>query len=290
MISSVNIGTTLTLLPDARGVYSLKSIDGLATPTYRTTSFVYGGRNGGQVPDQKYGQRMVTFEGGIDEDSCDEHIQARQDFLNAIDFNVNVPVTVNLTNGKSYMLYAKFEQPTLPIEAKKFTDFQLIAIAEDWRLYDVTGGDENSVTILKLVDGGARWLTGSDGAGWRWLVGSGLRWGAGNGATNVVNSGLNYAYPKITITGANQNPTLTNNTTNQQVRINVSTSPGDVIEISTDPAMKYAKLNGGNINGLVQGGAIDFSLAPGDNLVTFNNDNTSGGEATLQWYDSITGI
>lgn len=288
MISSITINDLVTLNTSRPGPFSLNKIDGLATPDYRTTTMLYAGRNGGLVPDQKYGQRMVTMEGGINEDSCDDHIQARQDLLTAISFNQNVPVVVRTYNGDEYLFYAKFEKPELPIEAKTFTDFQLIAIADDWRLFKTMGGEVNQETVYKLVSGGARWLTGSDGAGWRWLTGSGLRWNAGAGAVNIVNSGSTPSSPIITITGANQNPIVRNTTTGEQIQVLVTTGASDVIEIDT--TLRSTKLNGGNINALVAPGSTYFDLQPGDNLITLTNNNVSGGQALIEWYDAVTGL
>jgi phage-related protein len=288
MIKSITINNLITLQPNRVGIFSLKNVDGIATPKYRTTSLIYAGKNGGEVPDQKYGQRLVTFEGGINEDNCSDHLQARQDLLSAISFNVNVPILITTSNDDVYLMYAKFEEPTLPIEAKTFTDFQLTAIADDWRLLKTTSGEINEVTVYKLVDGGARWRTGADGAGWRWLTGSGLRWNAGAGAVNAINDGTTISNPIITITGANQNPIIRNNTTGEQIQINITTGVSDVIEIDT--LFKSTKLNGGNINALVESDSTYFGLQPGDNLITLLNDNADGGQATIEWYDAVIGF
>lgn len=287
MIKSVQINDLVTFTANGVGTFSLNKVSGLATPVYRTTSITFAGRNGGMVPDQKYGQRLVTIEGSIESTSPSDLLTARALLLQALSFNVNVPVLVTTDDDKTYLFYAKFQQPQLDIDAKNSTDLQLIAIANDWRLYE-SSGTGNSVTVLKLVNGGARWLGGGDGAGWRWLAGSGLRWTAGAGSVNAHNSGNTASSPTITITGANQNPVIRNNTTGEQIKVNITTGASDVITI--DGELHATMLNGGNINALVDPGSTYFDLNPGDNLLTLTNDNSSGGQALVEWFDAVTGV
>lgn len=288
MIKSIQINNGITFKANATNGYGLRSVDGLATPVYRTTSIEFAGRNGGMVPDQKYGQRLVTIEGGVDSNTPEDQLAFRQAILSSLSFNENVPVVITTYDNRQYLFYAKFQQPQMPITAHNSTDIQLIAIADDWRLYDATSGSINSATVLKLVEGGARWLTGADGSGWRWRTGSGLRWNQGAGTVNAFNAGTAPANVLITITGANQNPVVRNQTTGEQIQINVTTGAGDVITIDTN--LKATKLNGGNINALVAPGSTYFTLRPGDNLLTLTNDNVSGGVALVEWYSSIAGL
>lgn len=288
MIKTITINNQVTLRANGFGDFWLGMVDGLATPAYRTTSIIYSGRDGGMVPNQKYGQRLVTIEGGIDTNNPQDQVTARAALLDAISFNENVPISIVTDDGRTLMFYAKFQQPQMPISAKNSTDLQLIAIADDWRLYDSTSGSINSAVVLKEAGGGVRWRTGGDGSGWRWLVGSGIRWTSGAGTVNVVNSGTVASNPIITITGANQNPIISNFTTGEQIKVNVTTSEGDIIVIDT--LLKSTLLNGGNINALVEPGSTYFALQPGDNLIMLTNDNASGGQATIEWYDAVTGV
>lgn len=288
MIRSITINNELTLVANATTAFSLEEVQGLEAPPYRTTIIEYAGKDGGMVPDQKRGQRIVTITGGIDTNTPEAQLEARRVFLDALSFNENVPISIVTQDNKTYLFYAKFRQPQMPIKAMNSTDFQIIAIADDWRLYDSTSGSINSATVFKMIEGGARWRTGADGDGWRWLTGSGVRWNAGSGSVNVVNTGTTASNPVITITGANQNPIVRNVTTGEQIKINITTGLSDVLVIDT--LTKSVLLNGGNINALVEPGSTYFSLQPGGNLITLTNDNVSGGQATIQWYDAITGV
>lgn len=286
----VVINETVELSTAGIGKFWLGTVDGLATPAYRTSSIDYAGTHGGEDPLQLYGRRIVSLPGGIDGDNCDDHFAARQELLAAMPLNQLVPVDFHMTDGRVLRMYAKFEQPNLPIGARDYTNFQLVARANSYVLLDVTSGSANSITVSKRVTGGLRWFTGSGGAGLRWYSGSGLRWFQGAGAENAVNTGSTIAYPIITITGANQNPIVRNITTGKEIKINVTTSASDVIVINTDPTMWSVKLNDGNINGLVEGSVVDFGLEIGDNLIEFYNDNASGGSAELEWYNAIIGV
>lgn len=286
MVHSIDInGVTMK----ASGTdFWLGRIDGLATPTYRTTTVIYAGRHGGNVPKQLYGQRIVTIEGGIDERSCNDHLAARQELLAALPIGVNVPVTFHMSDGRALLMYAKFEQPSLPIDARLSTDFQLVAIADDYRLFDASTGNVNTISVSKLVSGGLRWFTGGDGSGLRWFTGSGLRWHEGAGAENAVNTGSTASNPIITIYGVNQNPIVRNMTTGELIKVNITTSSTDVIVIDTN--LKSTSLNGGNINSLVDSTSTYFDLEPGDNLIEFTNDNASGGYAVIDWYNAYMGV
>lgn len=287
IVNKIDINGVM-LYPDNREQFWFGGIEGLATPTYRTSSMVYAGRHGGVTPKQRYGQRLVTIPGGIDAYSDTDHLDARGALLEAIPIDVSVPVKFHLGDGRVLLMYAKFEMPTLPISDNLFTDFQLIAIADDYRLFDASSGNVNSITVEKLVTGGLRWQSGGDGSGLRWLSASGLRWLAGAGPMNAVNGGTAPSDSIITIPGANINPILINTTTNEQIKVNVSTGPTDVIEIDT--LLKSTKLNGGNINALVEPGSTYFKLEPGDNLLQFTNGNSSGGYAEVEWYNAVLGV
>lgn len=285
MIKNIRIGG-ITIKNDASSVYSFRRITGLATPTYRTTSVIYSGRSGGQNPKQLYGQRVVAIEGGIDANLCEDHIDARQDFLDALSFDEPTTITFDLDDGRSVFMTAKFEQPDLPIDAGLFTDFQIIALSEDHRLFDATTGNINTVTVARRVNGGLRWLSGS---GLRWYTGSGLRWASGAGLINAQNTGTTSASPVITIYGANQNPTITNTATGELIKINVTTSATDVIVINSGEFWSV-KLNGGNINALADSTSSFFDLQPGDNLLEFTTDNAGTGYAVVEWYNAYLGV
>ncbi len=284
MIGNIVIGNTgeeVTLTNDGRGIFSYSKIDGIATPLYRNTSIVYAGRNGGRTPKQFYGQRVITIEGSVDEDNCTDHLQARKDLLAALSFDEDVPVKFYMIDGSVLQLMCKFEQPTLPITAKIFSDFQLIALANDYRFSDISSGAINSMQVDIAEAGGWNIYSG----GWN-IYSDGWKIYPSSTGINAQNAGNTATYPIIYIYDDAQNPIITNTTTGELIKVNITTSVGDVIKIDT--SLRTATLNGGNINALVDATSTYFQLQPGDNLITYQT-NTDG-YAVVEWYNTYDSI
>ena len=269
---------------DGSSPFWFKRITGLDSAPYRNTIVTYSDKDGGSVPDQKRGLRIITLEGGVDEDSCVDHLLARQNLMSALGFNEWKPVKFYLENGLILQNYCKFDQPNLPIEDRTSTEFQLIMMCRYVDFYDVSGGDgTNSVEVHEAVAGG--WVQDTTD-GWVQYHTAGWVQIAGNGAINAVNQGESFAYPIITITGVVQNPVITNETTGELFKVNITTSSTDTIVI--DMRMQSTTLNGGNINALVDVTSSYFTLKPGDNMLLFNTD-AGDGFATVEWFATYGG-
>lgn len=283
MIQKIVINKQITLDSSGSSDYSFYEVDGLTTPSYRNTNVVYAGRNGGQTSKQLYGQRVVSIKGGIDEFTCNDHLAARRALVNALSFDADVPIDFVMSNGQVFTINGKFDQPQMEVTGRVFSDFQLIIMSSDWRIYDTSGGASNSVTLQKVSEDG--WQIASDG----WFVDATGWWiYSGQSPTSVVNSGTTAVPPIFTINGASQNPTITNVGTGQSLKVNVTTSPGDVLVI--DANTKSVVLNGGNINGLLDPGSSWFYIQPGSNMLSFNQVLTNSTAVTISWYNAYVSV
>lgn len=284
MINKV-IVNGITFSGDGSTPFWFKKITGLEAAQYRNTIIVYSDRSGATVPKQLKGQRIITLEGGLDERSCNDHLQARQDLLTALGFNEWKPVDVYLSDGRILRNYCKFDTPNLPIEGRRYTDFQLIMLCRYNDFDDVSGGaGTNTEEVRKAVSGGWREYENS---GWREYTDKGFREYAGKGPINAVNTGTTNAYPVIYIRGSVQNPIIRNTTTGEQFKVNITTSDTDVIKIDT--RLQATTLNGGSINALVDPSSKYFTLKPGDNMLEFFSDAGTG-YAEVTWFGAYGGI
>jgi hypothetical protein len=277
MIDDIIIGKAgqeVTLKAVGRGVYWYNKIDGLATPVYRNTNVVAVGRDGGYTPKQLYGQRVITIEGGLRD--CPNFMQAREALIQALSFDEDVPLKIKRTDGKIYQLMGKFDQPEMPIDEFFLNEFQLIFLSSNIFFSDVTGGSENTVDVLAQVAGG--WKIYPEG--WKIYPEGWKIYPAQDGAI-AQNNGTTVVYPTIYIYGAAQNPVITNRTTGEQIKVNVTLGASDVIEINTE--LKSTMLNGGNINALVEPGSVYFGLVPGNNDISYSSD--TNGYINIVWYD-----
>lgn len=275
----------ITFSGDGSTPFWFKKITGLESAEYRNTIVIYSDRNGATVPKQLKGQRIITLEGGLDERSCNDHLQARQDLLTALGFNEWKPVDVHLSDGRILRNYCKFDTPNLPIEGKRYTDFQLIMLCRYNDFDDVSGGTSaNTIEVRQAISGGWREYTNS---GWREYTNKGFREYTGSGMINAVNTGTSNAYGVFYIYGPVQNPIITNTSTGQLFKVNITTSATDVIK--ADTKLQATLLNGGNINALVDPTSTYFTLKPGDNILTFATDAGTG-YAVVEWYGSVSGV
>ena len=274
-----NPGKEVTFKAVGAGTFWYNFIDGIATPTYRNVNVTSIGRNGGYTPIQLYGQRVVSINGGMRE--CPDFMQARQQLIEALSFNEDVPLKILRKDGRVFQLMGKFDYPQMPIEEFFMNEFQLIFLSTDTFFSDVTSGEENKITVSPNVSGG--WKIYPEG--WK-IYPEGWKIYPGGDGQNAHNSGTTDANVIIEIHGPAQNPTVINNTTGEQIKVNITIGSNDVILIDT--ALKSTTLNGGNINALVEAGSTYFTLQKGDNAISYRSDTS--GYADVKWYTQYTGI
>lgn len=111
-----------------------------------------------------------------------------------------------------------------------------------------------------------------------------LTFGASSGATFPMNNPGAYATaPFFTITGPVTNPVITNQTTSQQIKLNISLGASDIL--SVDCQSGTVTLNAtANRNNTVDISTQFFGLAPGNNTIAFASSDSTAVASQLTGY------
>jgi len=117
----------------------------------------------------------------------------------------------------------------------------------------------------------------------------------GNVATPAPNTGDSVTPVSIAITGPCTNPVITNTTTGELIKCNITLNPGDVLTINTKQGSKSIVLNAASGGLSNQMGTLDptstfWQLAIGNNQILFSDDNPNGAEScTVTWFNRFSG-
>ena len=117
----------------------------------------------------------------------------------------------------------------------------------------------------------------------------------------IRNNGNAYVPVRVTISGGGTNPTLTNRTTGGKIQVNRSFGEGDRLFVDTDPDgisvrietrnTETGEWTGENAFGWLSGDSELFTLAPGDNVISFKTDDENKTlRVTLSYRDRFVGV
>jgi hypothetical protein len=111
-----------------------------------------------------------------------------------------------------------------------------------------------------------------------------LTFGASSGGTfQMNNTGAYNTFPYFTITGPVTNPVITNQTTGQQIKLNIALAASDVIGI--DCQSGTVTLNGtANRNNTVDITTQFFPLTPGNNTIAYGSSDSTAVASQLTGY------
>lgn len=118
---------------------------------------------------------------------------------------------------------------------------------------------------------------------------------SGSNSKTVVNSGNVETGVLFTVTGACQNPTITNETTGEYLKfLGLSLATGQVMTIQTGYDNNVTVDMGlGDTNGMryLDLNSRFFYLQPGNNIITIDDDfGFPFGTCSLSWYNKLTGV
>ena len=268
MIIAVN-SFTLNDPTSTTPVFLDEPIAGLSMPPIRTSSGTYSGRDGGYVGSQFYGMRLITLTGAIF--GAPALLESTRLAFEAAVSTGSVLLTITTNAGNQYVLNCYLDSLDIPmVRSTSKAPFNLTLIAPDPTIYDNSAGGLQTVGITPVGGGGVTWPIA-----WTPVI-----WAPGTLAQTVINNGNVVIYPKITLTGAATNPTITNTTTGQFFTIQgLTTSAGDVIVI--DMLNRTVLLNGGYILTYVLLTSSWWALLAGSNSITLTTNNSA---------DTVTGV
>lgn len=107
----------------------------------------------------------------------------------------------------------------------------------------------------------------------------------------AVNAGDVATPVEIEFKGAAVNPTVTNETTGQAIKVNRSLGPDDVLTIGTAFGKKYVRINGENAFHYLDLSSVFWQLEPGSNILSYASNNDSiNTRVKVTWKNRYVGI
>lgn len=279
----IRIQDLLTLSAEANGgSFIIQGVTGLGSADIRTSSFLFSGRPGGLVTDQLLGFRNISITGKIGNATGTrlQHQQDRQALMDAMPIGGDTfPIYITTFGGTTYRIDVNVVDLKVEYMRRGYmSEFLIQLLAGDPLFYSTDGGDEQSITIERVSQGG--YIT-------PYILP--VEWAAGGTPKIVTNSGNANYYPVITLHDEALNPIITNLATGESMALNLSMLDGD--EVVIDMYNRTITLNGSDILGNKTDDSIWWALMPGDNPVLLDTDTADDTvTATLTWRNGVTGI
>lgn len=260
--------------------YVIEEIDGLGSADIRTSSFLYSGRDGGEIPEQNLGFRDISISGQILGDTCDHNQQLRKSYFDNLPIRTLLPVYITTFNGERFVTYCKVIKPDCKfVKGGRESEFLLQLRSGDPYFYSTDGGELQSAIVERMEDSG----------GYVTPYVLPVIWDDGGAPTIVINSGNATVYPVIIIHDTAHDPIITNEATGEQFAMNINTNDGD--ELVIDMLNRTVKLNGSDVIGNKVDGSVWWGLLPGNNPIRFDTDTgADNGYAEITWRNGVTGI
>lgn len=259
-------------------------ITGLDKPPIRMGAGDWSGRDGGYVSSQFYSSRVIVLNGFYRADTCEEADDIRLTLSEYMPIRTSLPMFIETFSGKLYFAQTYLKDFKMDIIGAKHGKYQITLVAPDPLLYDAGDGTDpdsgwQELDVYKLIGGG--YITEYDMP---------VQWTPGTTPTIAVNNGDIIIYPQFKITGAVQNPRITNHSTNKFVQINITTTnPAD--ELIIDMGQRTVTLNGGSVLSYRTLDSTWWGLELGNNVVEYTSDGSEDVDfGTLRWRTAYQGI
>lgn len=107
----------------------------------------------------------------------------------------------------------------------------------------------------------------------------------------AINSGDVDTPVKIEFIGPATNPSVTNETTGEVIKVNRELGEKDILTISTEFGKKYVKINGENTFHYIDLDSSFWSLVPGENILSYKSNNDSiNTRVKVTWKNRYIGL
>lgn len=260
-----------------RDVILQSPLDGLTLPSIRTSSGDYSGRSGGWVDGQFYSKREIVIRGVLK----GNYMNRLNEMQNKLPLNQMIPLFIHTRYGnyltEVYTLDLKTE-----FDSWGFMRFEITLVAPEPYLYSAGDGvnpDSGwiSFVIQKQIEGG--YIT-------PYILP--VVWEAGTQPNIIDNEGVD-TLPQIVLKGKWTNPVITNLTTNEFVKLNITTQAGD--ELIIDMKERTVTLNGGSVLPFRDASSDWWGLVHGQNTIEVLSDSqTDTSEAVIRYREQYLGI
>ena len=264
--------------------------DWFPAKTLRTSSFNYADADGGQMVKQHYDPWPVTFSGYIRKRNVAQVAEARNEFLKFFTTNHYFTAVFTDCNGTPMAgmsgWISSSPQVTLRGKLDAHPTFSVQLTFGDPYLYEYAEDDEgnpvyaNSIQVPKYSDT-------NDAAGYMYVGGGYIYYAGGyayigaQSAIPVINvNSVQSVAPVWTVTGQATNPSITNLTTNTEMRYTGTIAAGQTLVV--DCLNQTAMIGTADVSRYLSGDWL--TLVPGNNQLqyeTTSDDDTQS--STLSW-------
>lgn len=261
----------------------LSPVSGLSAPAIRTADGVYAGVDGGYVSSQLYGFRTITLSGFYQGKTCEEADDLRLGLMNKLHIRQNYPIMITTFSGRNYYTEGFIADVKSDITMPIAGEFQITLICPDPIIYD--GGDGSSPQSSLLQQAFYKEKPGG------FIIPSSMpvQWTSGQVATSIMNIGSVKVYPLIILKGTYTNPKITNITTNENIKMNLTVSGNS--ELRIDMKKRIITLNGVSVASLRALDSIWWGLERGENRIVLETDKQTDTDfGNIIWRNGFEGI
>lgn len=257
-------GKTLTFdgKANTRTPYKMTLIEGLSASDYEVNVVSSGEGHGGRVSGKRVKEREITIEG---EYRGAEDVDDQEDML--IGFFTPLSSGKLTVNKGGRQRYINFELSSFQVKRENYyhrLGFQIILLCPDPFFKSIDAFSQNMASRIPLVR--AAFFIPPSGH-----VSSIKRF---TQEAHILNNGHKPTGLNIEMIagGDVENPKLTNLTTGEYIRINVTLKKGDVLLVNTVQGETDITLNGEKITHLKDRGSRYFQMVVGDNILRYDAD------------------
>lgn len=271
----------INLQDPALGYYLQPDIEGLAgLPTIRTSEGINVGKDGGWTGPQHYDPRFIAIPVLIAHPDIATFEVRRRDLVTLLG-EKRLMLKYVTEGGSTYTSKVVVMDAPTPIQKMLHkVNMKINLKADDPLLYDFvsTGGGLIATLNVRKPSGGFEINFTLP-----------LEISGGSDATPVENTGTSSVAPIITLYGPLQEPTIVNQTTNQQMQILADLSETDELVINT--ALETITLNGVDVYYYMAEGSEFIEIGPGvNNMYLTSEEAGAEGYAEIKFNSGYIGI
>lgn len=277
------IGATrqINLQDPSMGYYLQPDIEGLAgLPGIRTSEGINVGKDGGWTGPQQYDPRYIAIPVLVAHPDIATFEVRRRDLITLLG-EKRLMLKYVTEGGSTYTTKVVVMDGPAPIQKMLHkVNMKIDLKADDPLLYDFISTGGGLIATLNV-----RRPAGSFEINFTLP----LEISGGTDSTLVENSGTSTVAPIITLYGPLQEPTIVNQTTNQQMQILANLADGDELVLNT--ALETATLNGTDVYYLIAGTPDFIEIGPGVNDMYLTSEEAGAeGYAEIKFNSGYIGI
>lgn len=260
--------------------HTAQPLSGLEKPPIRESSANFAGKDGGYLAAQFYSMRDISIQGQILSDTIANHETHRKTLENSMPIRQLFDAQFTMPSGDKFYALVFLKKLDFDITKPTASRFKIELRAPDPILY--AGGTSplfglQDITVDKLD---------TSGTVLPWILPVTL---GAEAYTTLANNGDIEVFPTIVCSGRFTNPRIYNMRTNSIIKVNVSTSTGDVLII--DMKEKTITLNGVSVLPYLSTQGGFWSLQPGNNDLYLETDSGSDvSSVQVQYRHAYSGI